>query len=179
MSFLTIPVPFYGQQWMIFIKVILNQKCDWHCFKDRNCRGKKKQRKLRDIFCNFRIKKLRTLNVTRSHFLKMFRILTLSVRRVAVSGTGGCSGRSLLPCTHMGRACKKQRWFEENWMSFLKMLVLNLNSPHLLRYNRLKLLLLFFLNASFLKYSGTEWVKCCEESFSKKVVCIKCRDESF
>ena len=87
-------------------------------------------------------------------------ILTLWARRATGSDTGGCRRRIPLPCTHMSRTCKKQPIFEENWMSFLKMLVLTLNSPQLLRYSRLKLLfLLFFLNANFSKYSRAEWVK--------------------
>ena len=60
--------------------------------------------------------------------------LTLSAQRAAGSGIKGCRGRSLLPCTHVRRVCKKQLCFEENWMNFLKMLVLNLNSLYLLRY---------------------------------------------
>ena len=40
--------------------------------------------------------------------------LTLSVRRAAGSGTGGCRGRSRLPCTHGDRACKKPTCFKEN-----------------------------------------------------------------
>ena len=43
-------------------------------------------------------------------------------------------------------------------MNFLKMLVSTLNSPWLLRDNRLKLRVLFFLNANFSKYSRAEWV---------------------
>ena len=55
-------------------------------------------------------------------------VLTLSARRAAGSGTGVCRGRSPLRCTHVGRAYKKQPCFEGNWMNFLKMLVLTLNS---------------------------------------------------
>ena len=84
-------------------------------------------------------------------------VLTLSARRAAGSGTEGCRGRSPLRCTHAGRACKKQPCFEDNWMNFLKMLVLTLNSHYLWRYNCLKLR--FFLNVSFLKYSRAEWVE--------------------
>ena len=43
-------------------------------------------------------------------------------------------------------------------MSFLKMLVLTLNSSQLLIYSRLKLRF-FFLNANFSKYFRAEWVK--------------------
>ena len=32
-------------------------------------------------------------------------------RRAACSDTGGCRGRNPLPCTHMGRACKKTTLF--------------------------------------------------------------------
>ena len=64
--------------------------------------------------------------------------------RAAGSGTGGCRGQSPLPCTPMGKACKKPFFFEENWMKFLKMLVLTLNSLKLLRQKRLKLRFLFF-----------------------------------
>ena len=63
--------------------------------------------------------------------------LTLSAPRAAGSDTNGCRGRSQA-------VLKKLRCFEENLMNFLKMLVLTLNSPQLLRYNRLKLRFLFF-----------------------------------
>ena len=84
--------------------------------------------------------------------------LTLLTQRVAGSVTGGVRGWSPLPCTHGDRKCKKPRCFRENWMNFLKRLVLTLNSRYLWRYNRLKLKLpfLFFLNTNFSKYSRAE-----------------------
>ena len=79
------------------------------------------------------------------HMERFFKpALTLWARRATGSGTGGCRGCSLLPCTHVGRACKKTPSFEEDWMGVLKILVSTLNSPELLRYNRLKLRFLFF-----------------------------------
>ena len=68
-----------------------------------------------------------------------------------------CTGPSPLLCTHVSRACKKQLFFEENWMNFQAISILTLNLPLFLRYNSLKLGLLFFLNLSFSKYSGAEW----------------------
>ena len=94
------------------------------------------------------------------HMERFFKpALTLWARRATGSGTGGCRGWSLLPCTHVGRACKKQPSFEENWMDVLKILVSTLNSPELLRYNRLKLCFLLFFNVNFSKCSRAEWVK--------------------
>ena len=52
--------------------------------------------------------------------------LTLWARRAAGSDTGGWRGRSPLPCTLMGRACKKQHCFEENWINFQKISVFTL-----------------------------------------------------
>ena len=87
--------------------------------------------------------------------------LTLSTRRVARSDNGGVRGRSPLPCTHVDKACKKTPCFKENWMNFLKMLVLTLTLRQLWRYIRLKLMLrfMFYLNANFSKSSRVEWVK--------------------
>ena len=53
--------------------------------------------------------------------------LTLSARRAAGSTTGCCNvvcWQNPLLCTYMVRAYKKQYFFGQNWMKFLKMLVL-------------------------------------------------------
>ena len=71
------------------------------------------------------------------------------VSHMCIAASGIVGERSPLSCTHVIRVCKK----------ILKMLVLTLNSSQLLRYNRLKLSFLFFLNANFLKYSRADWVK--------------------
>ena len=90
--------------------------------------------------------------------------LTFWARGAARSGTGGCRGRSSLPCTHVGRACKKPPCFVENWMNFLKMLVLTLNWPELLRYNRLKLpFLFFFLVSTFQSILGLNGLITCSD----------------
>ena len=68
-------------------------------------------------------------------------------------------GAEPLPCTDVGRECKNRLCFEENRMKFLKMLVLTLILPQLLRCNRLNLHLLFLLNANFSKYFRAKWVK--------------------
>ena len=84
--------------------------------------------------------------------INIFLSITLSVLQAAGSSTKGCRAWSLLlcthlPCTHLGRAYKKQRCFEQN-------------SEFALVYEIQPLQVGFFafFNASFSKDSGAEWV---------------------
>ena len=69
------------------------------------------------------------LQMLSSKFYEIFweRFLTLWGPRVADKGAGECRRWSLLAYTHMGRARRKKRCFEENGMNFQKIWVLTLS----------------------------------------------------
>ena len=84
--------------------------------------------------------------------------LTLSARRDA----GGTIGRCMLAepsAVYSYDQSVQKTTFSWTKLSEISENVSSLNLPQSLRYNRLKLNFLFFLNANFSEYSRVEWVK--------------------
>ena len=123
--------------------------------KQKNCFGLK-------------VKKCRCWNVSPHLKMKMTKnsnfktftasSLTLSYRRDA----GSTTGRSILAepsaVYSYGQSVQKTT-FSQTKLNEISENVSSLNLPQSLRYNRLKLNFLFFLNANFSEYSRVEWVK--------------------